>query len=168
MSQDGLLQLGHSKDHRPDLPQLTVMLATLDPLGLPLASEVLPGQRADDPLYLPTITRGRMCLNQPGLLYVGDCKMAALDTRASIQAHGDYYLCPLSTLQVPVALLAQQVEAAQASNQPLVKVERTQADGQTHGIAQGYERVETVTAQSDGGAPGSRTSLAHSPQAGLG
>jgi len=150
VSEDGLLQLGHSKDHRPDLPQLKVMLATLDPLGLPLATEVLPGQRADDPLYLPAIARVRMCLNKPGLLYVGDCKMAALETRASIQAYGDYYLCPLSALQVPAALLAQQVEALLASNQPLVKIERTQADGRTHCIAQGYEQVETVTAQPDG------------------
>ncbi len=84
-SQEGLLQWGHSKDHPPDLPQLKVMLATLDPLGLPLATEVLPGQRADDPLYLPAIARVRACLKKPGLLYVGDCKMGALETRASIQ-----------------------------------------------------------------------------------
>src|SRR3989441_885913 len=59
VNEDGLLQLGHSKDHRPDLPQLKVMLATLDPLGLPLATEVLSGERADDPLYLPAIARVR-------------------------------------------------------------------------------------------------------------
>ena len=34
VSQNGLFQFGHSKDHRPDLPQFKVMLATLDPLGL--------------------------------------------------------------------------------------------------------------------------------------
>ncbi len=54
---DGLFQFGHSKDHRPDLPQVKVMLATLDPLGLPLATDVVGGQLADDPLYLPTIGR---------------------------------------------------------------------------------------------------------------
>jgi transposase len=150
VSEEGLLQLGHSKDHRPDLPQLKVMLATLDPLGLPLATEVLPGQRADDPLYLPTIARVRACLKKPGLLYVGDGKMGALETRASIQAHGDYYLCPLSAVQVPADRLAQQVEAARASGQSLIQVERTQADGQIRCIAQGYERVETITAQLDG------------------
>src|SRR2546425_407100 len=150
VSEEGLVQLGHSKDHRPDLPQLKVMLATLDPVGLPLATEVLSGQRADDPLYLPTIARVRACLKQPGLLYVGDCKMGALSTRASIQAHGDYYLCPLSALQVPADLLAQQVEAARAGGQPLIRVERTQADGQTRGLAQGYEHSETITAQLDG------------------
>ena len=34
VSEAGLFQYGHSKDHRPDLPQLKLMLATLDPLGL--------------------------------------------------------------------------------------------------------------------------------------
>src|SRR5438132_3020432 len=150
VSEDGLLQLGHSKDHRPDLPQLKVMLATLDPLGMPLATEVLSGQRADDPLYLLAIARVRACIKQPGLGYVGECKMAALSTRASIQAHGDYYLCPLSAQQVPTDVLAQQVEAARASGQSLIHVERTQADGQTRCLAQGYEQSETITAQLDG------------------
>jgi transposase len=31
--EDGLLQFGHSQDHRPDRPQVQVMLAVLDPLG---------------------------------------------------------------------------------------------------------------------------------------
>jgi len=33
VTEQGLLQLGHSKDHRPDLPQLKLVLASLDPLG---------------------------------------------------------------------------------------------------------------------------------------
>jgi transposase len=150
VSEDGLLQLGPSSDHRPDLPQLKVMLATLDPLGLPLATEVLSGERADDPLYLPAIARVRACLNTPGWLYVGDGKMAALETRASIQAHDDYYLCPLSAVQVPADQLARELVALRESSQPLLTVERTEADGQTHCIAQGYERIETITAQLEG------------------
>jgi transposase len=150
VSEDGLLQLGHSKDHRPDLPQLKVMLATLDPLGMPLATEVLSGQRADDPLYLPAIAQVRASLNTPGLLYVGDCKMAALGTRASIQAAGDYYLCPLSALQISAEQLARELAALRASGQPLSNVERTGADGQPHCIAQGYEESEAITAQLEG------------------
>ncbi len=150
VSEDGLLQLGHSKDHRPDLPQLKVMLATLDPLGMPMATEVLAGQRADDPLYLPAIDRVRACLNTPGLLYVGDCKMAALETRASIQAAGDYYLCPLSALHMPPERLAQRLAALRESSQPLIAVERIGVDGQTCCIAQGYEDSETLTAQLEG------------------
>jgi transposase len=132
------------------LGQLKVMLATLDPLGMPMATEVLSGQRADDPLYRPAIARVRACLNTPGLLYVGDCKMAALDTRASIQAAGDYYLCPLSALHMPPERLAQQLALRRESARPLLTVERTEADGQTHCIAQGYEDCETITAQVEG------------------
>ena len=88
-----------SLDHRPDLPQLKLVLASLDPLGMPLATEVLSGEQADDPVYLPIIARVRNGLKQKGLLYVGDCKMAALQTRASLAAQGDFYLCPLSALQ---------------------------------------------------------------------
>lgn len=40
VSEDGLFQVGHSKDHRPDLPQVKVVLATVDPLGLPVVTQV--------------------------------------------------------------------------------------------------------------------------------
>ncbi|MEM7127674.1 MAG: DUF4277 domain-containing protein [Chloroflexota bacterium] len=55
VTESGLFQYGHSKDHRPDLPQLKVMLASLDPLGMPLATQVVSGNRADDPFYLLAI-----------------------------------------------------------------------------------------------------------------
>jgi len=57
VSDGGLFQFGHSKDHHPDLPQVKVMQSVLDPLGLPLATDVVSGERADDPLYLPCIAR---------------------------------------------------------------------------------------------------------------
>jgi len=148
VSDDGLFQFGHSKDHRPDLPQVKVMLATLDPLGLPLATDVLAGARADDPLYLPAIARVRASLQQRGLLYIGDCKMAALETRAGVQAGGDFYLCPLSAVQVPAALLDHYLQAARASGQPIV-VERPRADGALEPIAEGYEHSEHLTAVVD-------------------
>jgi transposase len=91
----GLMQLGHSKDHRPDLPQLKLMAAAAQPSGLLLATDIHPGNAADDPLYIPLIDRVRKQLGRRGLLYVGDCKMAALETRANIAHHDDYYLVPL-------------------------------------------------------------------------
>ena len=101
----GLFQLGHSKDHRPDLPQVKIAVAVLDPLGLPLTMTVVAGHTADDPLYLPEIAKVRQVARTTGLTYVGDCKMAALGTRAEIVAHQDYYLCPLSAKQMPDAEL---------------------------------------------------------------
>ena len=63
------MQYGHSKDHRPDLPQLKLMAATAEPSGHLLACDVHPGQSADDSLYQPLITRyvgpGRPGLNRP-------------------------------------------------------------------------------------------------------
>jgi len=103
---EGLFQLGHSKEHRPDLPQVTIAMSVLDPLGLPLTTMVVAGNTADDPLYLPEIANVRQMAGSPGLSYVGDCKMAAMGTRAEIVAHGDYYLCPLSAKQMPAADLA--------------------------------------------------------------
>jgi transposase len=49
----GLFQFGHSKDHRPDSPQVKIKLSALDPLGVPLGVTIIGGQRADDGLYVP-------------------------------------------------------------------------------------------------------------------
>jgi transposase len=141
VSEEGLLQLGHSKDHRPDLPQVKFALATLDPFGIPLASEVLSGEQADDPVYVPLIDRVHRGLERAGWLYVGDCKMAAEKTRAHLQAQGDFYLCPLSALHVPSASLAQNVETYLATGSPLIQVVRETEAGQPKCIAQGYETL---------------------------
>src|SRR3989440_8998641 len=90
----GLLQFGQSKDD-PTRPQIKVMMGSLDPLGMPLATDVLSGERADDGLYLPIIERIRHGFQRPGLLFVGDGKMSAFDTRAYLAKHQDWYLSPL-------------------------------------------------------------------------
>jgi transposase len=94
VTEEGRLQFGHSQDD-PTRPQIKVMMGSLDPMGMPLAAEVLSGERADDGLYLPIIARIRTGLKTPGLVFVGDCKMSALDTRASLARHQDWYLSPL-------------------------------------------------------------------------
>jgi transposase len=147
---DGLCQCGHSKDRRPALPQVKVMLATLDPLGLPVATDVLPGQRADDPLYRPALTRVRKSLGGQGLLYVGDGKLAALETRAFLQAGGDFYLCPLSEHQLPVEALDASLTPVWAEDQGVPPITRVRADGTAERIAQGYERADTLRAVVEG------------------
>jgi transposase len=93
--EDSLFQFGHSKDD-PDLLQVKVMMATLDPLGLPLVTQIVSGERADDGLYVPIVERVCGLLSAAGLLFVGDCKMSALATRAFIRARGHHYLTPLA------------------------------------------------------------------------
>lgn len=92
-TQDSLLQFGHSKDHRPDLRQFKAMLATLDPLGLPIAVQPIAGHRADDGLYIPAYRAAIAAVGHPDVLVVGDSKMGALATRAQIVAGGSCYLC---------------------------------------------------------------------------
>ena len=121
---EGLFQFGHSKDYRPDLPQLKIAMAVLDPLGLPLTTTVVAGNTADDPLYLPEIAKVRKIVAITGLTYVGDCTMAALGTRAAIVAHQDYYLCPLSAKQMPATELDRLLGRVWSGAQALVAVRR--------------------------------------------
>lgn len=140
VSEEGMFQLGYSKDHRPDLPQLKVMLSALDPLGLPLVTQVVAGNAADDPLYLPAIKQVSQSLPGHGVLYVGDCKMAALSTRAYVQAQGDYYLCPLANTQLPDAELDAYLQPVWNGDRPLLAVHRATAEGEDEVIAEGYEQ----------------------------
>ena len=94
VGEEGLMQLGHSKDHRPDKPQLKLMVAVAEPAGQMLCSTVHPGHRADDGLYEPMIERVRQIAGT-GLLYIGDAKMAAQATREAVVAGGDHYLTRL-------------------------------------------------------------------------
>lgn len=90
---NSLLQFGHSKDHRPDLRQFKAMLASLDPLGLPIACQPVAGQRADDGLYVPAYAAAVKALGTAAVLVVGDSKMAAVATRGQIVAGQSCYLC---------------------------------------------------------------------------
>jgi transposase len=121
------------------------MLSVLDPLGLPVATQIVSGERADDLLYIPAIEQVSASLNEHGLLYVGDCKMAALETRAFVQAQQDYYLCPLASKQMPEAVLAAYLRPVWVGTQALTAVSREREAGQPELIAEGYEQTVTVS-----------------------
>ncbi len=146
---EGLFQFGQSKDGRPDLPQVKVMLSTLDPLGMPVAASVLPGQCADDPLYIPAVRQVRKAVGQ-GMMDVGDCKMGALATRAFLQAGGDDYLCPLSEVQMPPEALETYLTPVWQDEQALPPVFREKEHGEREQVAKGFERQERLTAAVDG------------------
>jgi len=148
-NKEGLLQRGHSKDHRPDLSQVKIMLATLDPLGLPITSAILSGNRSDDGLYTPAVEQVRETIGKRGLLYVGDCKMGALSTRQFIQSGGDYYLCPLSKNQVSSEEMQQHLLAVNEEKVKLEEVCYEYANGKSEVIAKGYEQVHTCYFQQE-------------------
>jgi len=136
---DGIMQRGHSKDHRPDLPQLKLMAAVAQPHSQLIACDIVPGNAADDPLYLPLIRRVRQQLRQQGLLYCGDCKMAALATRAEVVDQNDYYLMPLPRTGDSAAAITAWIETAVQGQQVLVDLKRPTADDEEEIFARGYE-----------------------------
>lgn len=147
ISEDGLLQKGQSKDHRPDLGQIKAMFSSLDPLGLPVALNVVPGNKADDPLYWPNIQATKAIFGS-GLIHVGDCKLAAIDTRARIVAGNDHYLCPLPKVQhEDMAVYLTPVQTGQVTLEP---VKRTNAKGKEETIAEGYRGRVHLSHQVDG------------------
>jgi transposase len=135
---DGLLQFGHSKDHRPDLPQFKVQLSALDPIGLPVTNTVVSGERADDGLYVPEIKKVQHVVDRHGLLYIGDCKMAALSTRAYLVQSGDCYCTPLSAVQLSAEQRAELLKPVWEGKQELEPIERINEKGDREVIARGF------------------------------
>jgi len=94
VTRDGLFQLGHSKDHRPDLPQLKVMQSALDPLGMPVATLVVALQknsfrcRLRKSARLPK-SRGK---NLSGYLYGTNQPVEQLSLEQAVLAYREEYL----------------------------------------------------------------------------
>jgi transposase len=105
-----LFQVGKAKNGLYET-QFKLMMASLDPLGLPLVVDVKPGNQADDPLYIPSYQRAKQMLRRDGILVVGDSKMSAWLTRGTIVAGQDSYLVPLADKKDEPRLLAQWLEA---------------------------------------------------------
>ena len=141
VSEDGLMQYGYSPDH-PGPPQVKIVAGSVDigTNGHLVATDVVSGEQADDPLYQPVLRRLRQALQEPGLLYMGDSKMSALATRADIGAADDYYLVPLAEVGEVPQLLTASVAAIVAGEQPATLVYAHDDQGQpTALIAAGYE-----------------------------
>jgi transposase len=140
VKEGGLMQFGHSKD-APSRGQLKVMLGSLDPLGMPLASDVVSGEQADDRLYVPLIARIRADLKQTGLLFVGDCKMSALESRSYVAQHEHFYLSPLpltgTTAEEMSGWISEGIGKDKAGELELIW--RTNDRGQEVLAASGYE-----------------------------
>lgn len=129
---DGLFQYGNSKHHRSDLPQFKTMLCTIDPLGYPMSSLTVSGNSADDPLYIPVIAQTMLSLPNLHSLFVGDCKLGSLATRAYIEKMQHYYLCPLSGVQLKAEELKEyiyNIDLQSIDLQKIIKDEEVIAEG---------------------------------------
>ncbi len=146
ITEDGLLQFGHSKDHRPDLGQVKIASTTLDPLGMPLVTITVSGEQADDVLYIPAIEETRKSVGgKKKLLYVGDSKMGAFSIRSNLARHEEYYLMPLSKVQVNTEMMTRYLDEFNArpeEERVLEKVFVTDKKGNKVVLAEGFTVTE--------------------------
>ncbi len=146
----GLFQRGVSKDD-PHRPQIKIMIGALDPLGIPLAADVVSGERADDGLYRPLIKKMNEYLRNDAVLYAGDCKMGAFETRLYIKSIEKHYLCPLpmtgNTAKQMKVLIRIGVMKKKQGMSNMVYAEKNDAEVL---IAEGYEYRREHSEEYDG------------------
>ncbi len=98
---------------------------------MPLSTEVLSGERADDGFYLQLLERIRTGVSTSGLLCVGDGTMSALEIRTYLAGHHDFYVSPLpltgSTAEAMDAWIAEGVATGEAGE--LERIVRTNDRG---------------------------------------
>ena len=150
LSELGYFQFGHSKD-RDDQPQIKIAIATLDPLGMPVTTFVVPGNCADDPLYVPEFKKVQQAFGKGGKTFICDCKAASLATRAYLASSKDYYLCPLPETLVSAKKRRVLLQPVWQGQQPLQQVYRPAKEGETEElVAEGFSLDVPLQAEVDG------------------
>lgn len=144
--EDRLFQFGKSKDN-PALRQVKLMAGALDPLGLPLATDVVSGEQTDDGLYIPIIDRIVAMLEKTGLLFVGDCKMSAWATRVHIHASQQHYLTPLALTGNTAQDMETWIQDGLNGTHQLTQIYALGAREGDDSIAEGYELTRPCIAQ---------------------
>jgi len=82
---------GHSKDHRPDLPQMIVAVV-MDGQGRPVCCELLPGNTADITTLIPVIDRLRGRFGIRDVCVVADRGMISQQTMADLRERDIRYI----------------------------------------------------------------------------
>lgn len=135
-AEENLLRHGYSKDKRPDLLQYRQLLATLDPMGMPLVSATLEGNGADDPLYFPTWEKIVKVIGHKNFVFIADCKAGSMATRANIAATLGFYCVPLPMSGQNPQLLKQWVKEPPTE---AVDIRLSQHEEQDTAIVKGFE-----------------------------
>ena len=125
----GILNFGHSKDNRPDLLQFKQGLGTLDPAGVPLLTETMAGNCADDTRYVPVWREMSRTIGHTEFLYVADCKAASLENRAVIDQENGFYLFPLPMTGTVPEELKRHIPTSQYEAEEIRLLANTGGDG---------------------------------------
>jgi transposase len=128
---------GHSKDSRPDLHQMVVVI---DEDGRPICSEMWPGNTADVTTLIPVVTRlrERFLLNR--VCIIADRGMVSAKTIATLEAHKIEYILGVRERR------SVEVAAVLADTTPFVAMTVPKANGRGTLDLQVKEVLRTVKA----------------------
>ena len=79
---------GHNKDHRPDLPQLLLVLTISEDGAVPVHYRALDGNTNDSTTHIETWETLRKLSGRSDFLYVADSKLCSKASLAHIDKHG--------------------------------------------------------------------------------
>lgn len=150
---EGWLAFGHSKDRRPDLLQFKQGLGTLDPAGVPLYTTTVPGNSADDPMYLPAWRQMSQIMGHRHFLFIADNKAAALLSRGQIDAEQGTYLFPLPMTGKTPEVLRAWVLQPPAEPEAIVLPDRQADQGKAVQVGQGFVMELGLYVQLEEGQP---------------
>lgn len=88
--EDGLRQYGHSKDHRPDLPQIVIGLAVTKE-GIPVKCWIMPGNTSDMKI-VATVKNDLLGWKLSRCVWVMDRGMSSEENRLILQKAGGHYI----------------------------------------------------------------------------
>jgi len=86
---------GHSKDHRPDLKQLVLILTVTADGAVPLCHRLAAGNTNDDQTHIQTWDELHALTGRAGFLYVADCKLCTHEQMHHIASHGGRFVTVL-------------------------------------------------------------------------
>ena len=141
---DGLMQLGHSKDHRPDLPQIKLMAAAAEP------SWVVPGRRRPSrqcrrrPVVPAVVSAGpRRCWAGPGCSTPATARWRPWRRGPRSPPRGDFYLTRLPLTGEVAAQFAAWVEAA-LTGDAAAKLVEIRVEDELIGVGYEFERSQSA------------------------
>ena len=86
---------GHSKDHRPDLKQLVLILTVTADGAVPLTHRLAAGNTNDDRTHIDTWDELRALTGGAGFLYVADSKLCTREQMSHIDCEGGRFVTVL-------------------------------------------------------------------------
>jgi len=159
VKENGLLQYGYHK-HHANLPQFKLKLCTLDNsvnhFAYPICHLTVNGKVADDELYTAIIEESKKVLNgvptlTSGNLYVGDSKFGSLNNRLAVHKNLDYYLMPLSKVQLTTKERKILIDNSKSSKSSSYEQVFKKEQGEKVLVAEGFEVYQNIEVDRENG-----------------